>query len=176
VPFSAGLVLAAFGFLAPDLSVRAKATRQRREFRDSLSAFLDLVWITLAGGAGIETALGDAAAIGRGPAFDKIRRALHAAHVTRTAPWSTLRQLGDELGITELSELAASISLAGSEGARVRASLAAKAQGLRTHQITDAESDAQAATERMALPVTLLFLGFLGFIAYPAVLGILNGL
>jgi len=176
VPLLAGLVLAALGFLVPDLDARTKATRLRREFRDALSAFLDLVWITLAGGAGIESALGDAAAVGRGRAFDQIRRALHAAQLTRTTPWATLRRLGEELDITELSELAASISLAGTEGARVRASLAAKAQALRTHQVTDAEADAQAATERMALPVALLFLGFLGFIAYPAVIQVLNGL
>lgn len=176
VPLLAGIALAALGFLVPDLTVRAEATRMRREFRDTLSAFIDLVWITLAGGAGIEAALGDAAAIGAGPAFTKIRRALHTAQLTRTTPWTTLRQLGEELDLTELSELAASISLAGAEGARVRASLAAKAQALRTHQLTDAEAQAQAATERMALPVTLLFLGFLGFIAYPAVIQVLNGL
>lgn len=176
VPLLAGLGLAALGFLAPDLDVRAKASRRRREFRDALSAFLDLVWITLAGGAGVEAALGAAAAVGAGSAFDQIRRALDAAQLTRATPWNTLRQLGEELGITELAELAASLSLAGTEGARVRASLAAKAEALRTHEVTDAESDAQAATERMALPVTLLFLGFLGFIAYPAVIQVLNGL
>jgi Flp pilus assembly protein TadB len=176
VPLLAGLVLAAFGFLTPDLDVRAKAARLRRGFRSALSAFLDLVWISLAGGAGVEAALGDAAAVGHCPAFDKIRRALHAAQLTRTTPWQTLRRLGEELGIAELSELAASVSLAGTEGARVRASLAAKAQALRTHQVTDAEAEAQAATERMALPVTLLFLGFFGFIAYPAVIQVLNGL
>lgn len=176
VPLLAGLGLAVLGFLAPDLAVRAKATRLRREFRGALSAFLDLVGITLAGGAGVEAALHDAAAVGAGPAFDAIRRALRAAQLTRTTPWATLRRLGEELGITELAELAASISLAGTEGARVRASLAAKADALRIHQVTDAEADAHAATERMALPVTLLFLGFLGFIAYPAVTQILNGL
>ncbi|MEV7042850.1 type II secretion system F family protein [Amycolatopsis sp. NPDC051061] len=176
VPLLAGLTLGVLGFLAPDLDVRAKATRMRREFRSALSAFLDLVWITLAGGAGVEAALTDAAAVGAGPAFGKIRRALRAAQLTRTTPWATLRRLGDELGINELAELAASISLAGTEGARVRASLAAKAHALRTHQLTDAEADAHSATERMALPVTLLFLGFLGFIAYPAVTQILNGL
>ncbi|MFI5593688.1 type II secretion system F family protein [Amycolatopsis sp. NPDC051758] len=175
-PLLAGLVLAALGFLAPDLDVRAKATRLRRDFRSALSAFLDLVWITLAGGAGVEAALTDAAAVGTGVAFSKIRRALRAAQLTRTMPWGTLRRLGEELDIAELSELAASISLAGTEGARVRASLAAKAQALRTHQVTDAEAEAQSATERMALPVTLLFLGFLGFIAYPAVVQVLNGL
>ncbi|MDX3192915.1 type II secretion system F family protein [Streptomyces sp. MN03-5084-2B] len=176
VPLLAGLVLAALGFLIPDLDIRGKATRLRREFRDALSAFLDLVGVTLAGGAGVEAALGDAAAVGAGRAFEAIRRALRTAQLTRTTPWNTLRRLGEELDVTELAELAASISLAGTEGAPVRASLAAKAEALRTHQITDAETEAHAATERMALPVTLLFLGFLAFIAYPAVIQVLNGL
>jgi tight adherence protein C len=70
--------------------------------------------------------------------------------------------------------LAASVSLAGTEGAKVRTSLAAKAGALRTHQITDAEGNATA--ERMSLPVMLLFLGFLAFIAYPALTQVLSGL
>ncbi|MFJ7213597.1 type II secretion system F family protein [Amycolatopsis sp. NPDC098790] len=176
VPLTLAAVLAAAGFLAPDLEVLGKAARARAEFRAALSAFLDLVWITLAGGAGVEAALLAAADVGHGGAFDQLRRALDAAQLTRTAPWSILRRLGDELDISELAELAASISLAGTEGAKVRTSLAAKAAALRTHLVADAEADAQAATERMALPVTLLFLGFLGFIAYPAVTQVLNGL
>jgi Flp pilus assembly protein TadB len=176
VPLIAALGLAAAGFVAPDLEVRTKAARARADFRGALSAFLDLVWITLAGGAGVEVALLAAAEVGRGPAFTQLRRALNAAQLTRTTPWSTLRRLGEELDITELTELAASISLAGTEGAKIRASLAAKAKALRTHLVADAEADAQAATERMALPVTLLFLGFLGFIACPAVTQVLNGL
>jgi tight adherence protein C len=175
-PVIAGLVLAAAGFVVPDMRVRVEAAKARTGFRHALSAYLDLVWITLAGGAGVDSALGDSVRIGRGWAFAQIRHALTTARLTRTAPWTTLRQLGEELDVTELSELAASVSLAGTEGAKVRTSLAAKAAALRTHQITDAEGDAQAATERMSLPVMVLFLGFLVFIAYPAVTQVLHGL
>jgi tight adherence protein C len=175
-PVIAALVLAALAFLAPDLALRAEARRLRVGFRHALSAYLDLVGITLAGGAGVDGALLDSAAIGRGWAFSQIRRALDTARLTRTTPWATLRQLGDELDVSALSELAASVSLAGTEGAKVRASLAAKAAALRTHQITDAEADAQAATERMSLPVMALFLGFLVFIGFPALTQVLNGL
>jgi tight adherence protein C len=175
-PFIAGLVFAAAGFVLPDLYARQQATKRRAGFRHALSAYLDLVWITLAGGAGVDSALHDSVAIGRGWAFDQLRRALDTARLTRTTPWATLRQLGEELDVTELVELAASVSLAGTEGAKVRASLAAKAGALRTHQITEAEGEAQAATERMSLPVTALFLGFLTFIAYPALTQVLNGL
>jgi hypothetical protein len=72
--------------------------------------------------------------------------------------------------------LAASVSLAGTEGAKVRASLAAKAGSLRTHELAEAETEDQAATERMSLPVVLLLAGFLLFIGFPAVERVLTGL
>ena len=176
VPLVAAVALAAVGFFLPDMKVRSRVARHRSQFRTALSAFLDLVWVTLAGGAGMEAALVDAADIGQGPTFAHLRRALATAQLTRTPLWEALRQLGNELDITELSELAASVSLAGTEGARVRGSLAAKAQTLRTRQLTAAEAEAHSATERMAMPVAMLFLAFLGFIAYPAVTAILAGL
>jgi uncharacterized membrane protein len=72
--------------------------------------------------------------------------------------------------------LAASVSLAGSEGAKIRASLAAKAHALRARQLADAEAHAQSATERMSLPVVLLFGAFLLFLGYPATVNVLGGL
>jgi len=78
--------------------------------------------------------------------------------------------------VAELTELAASLTLAGTEGAKVRASLAAKATSLRNRQLADAETTAQAATERMSLPLVLLFAGFLLLIGYPAVVHVLTGI
>jgi tight adherence protein C len=176
VPALVSLVLAVVGFVLPDVHVRQDAAKRRTDFRHALTAFLDLVWIAVAGGAGVDSALSHAAEIGRGWAFDQLRRALDAARLTRTTPWETLRRLGEELDVAELAELAASVSLAGTEGAKVRTSLAAKAATLRTHQTTDAEGEAQSATERMALPVMLLFFGFLVFIAFPALTQVLTGL
>jgi tight adherence protein C len=46
---------------------------------------------------------------------------------------------------------------------------------LRVHELTEAESADQAATEKMSLPVVLLFAGFLCFIAFPAVERVLTG-
>jgi tight adherence protein C len=170
------LALAAGGFLAPDLGVRVEAARRRTDFRHALSTLLDLVVIALAGGAGVEQALYDAASIGTGWPAAQIRRALHAARASRTPAWATLAQLGAEIGIDELVDLAATVSLAGTEGAKVRASLAAKAAALRAHQLAEAETVAQAASERMSLPVVALFGGFLLLIGYPAVNAVLTGL
>jgi tight adherence protein C len=174
-PAWASLVLAAIGFFTPDLGVHAEAERRRRDFRHALAAFLDLVVIALAGGAGVEGALADAADTGSGWAFARIRLSLGDARVTREPPWVALGRLGEDLCIDELGELAASAALAGTEGAKVRASLAAKAASLRSHQLAEAETEAQAATERMSLPVVLLFAGFLIFVGYPAVAHVLEG-
>jgi hypothetical protein len=167
-PLLGAVALAAAGFLYPDIQVRASAARRRRDFVHALSAYLDLVVISLAGGAGIDSALHDAATVGNGWAFDQLRHALDVARLTRATAWTTLRQLGVDLGVRELSELAAAATLAGTEGAKIRGSLTARARSLRTHLLTDAEKHAKAATQRMVLPWALLFLGFLAFIGFPA--------
>ena len=176
LPVWAGLLLAAGGFALPGVRLRADAAARRREARHALGALLDLTVIGLAGGAGIEGALADAAAVTRGWPGARFRHALAAARLRREPPWAALARLGGELGVPELGELAASVGLAGAEGARVRASLAAKAASLRAHRLADAEAEAQAATERMSLPVVLLFAGFLLFIGYPAVARVLSGI
>lgn len=163
---------AAAGFLLPDFLLRDEAEKRRRAFRHTLSSYLDLVNVLLAGGVGIETALHAAADAGDGWGYQTIRAELRRARLTGQSPWDTFASLDDRLGINELAELAASVSLAGSHGARIRASLAAKADTLRGHQVAETEADAEAATERMTVPVAVLLFGFLVFIAYPAVIQI----
>ncbi|MBX7071148.1 MAG: type II secretion system F family protein [Microthrixaceae bacterium] len=166
------LVTAVAGFLLPDMLLRDEADKRRRAFRHTLSSYLDLVNVLLAGGAGIETALHAAADAGDGWGYQTIRAELRRARLTGQSPWDTFAQLDARLGINELAELAASVSLAGSHGARIRASLAAKADTLRGHQVAETEAAAEAATERMTVPVAVLLFGFLVFIAYPAVVQI----
>lgn len=163
---------AVVGFLMPDFLLREEGERRRRAFRHALSSYLDLVNVLLAGGAGIETALYAAADAGDGWGYQTIRNALRRARLTGQSPWDTFGVLAADLGINELAELAANVSLAGSHGARIRASLAAKADTLRGHQVAETEAAAEAATERMTVPVAVLLLGFLLFIAYPAVIQI----
>jgi Flp pilus assembly protein TadB len=176
VPLWAAVILAAGGFVLPDLGIHTEATKRRADFRHAFGSFLDLVVISLAGGAGVEGALTEAAGIGSGWAFARLRRALEEARLTRTPPWGPLGHLGDELGIHELSELAASVALAGAEGAKVRASLAAKATSIRSHALADAQANAEAMSERMSLPVVVLFAGFLLFVGYPALAHVMAGL
>jgi hypothetical protein len=77
--------------------------------------------------------------------------------------------------VPELVELATTVQLAGTEGARIRQSLTARAASLRRHEQAEAESAANAMTERLFVPGALLLLGFLLFIGYPAFQRILGG-
>ncbi|MFK0111645.1 type II secretion protein F [Streptomyces sp. NPDC091217] len=176
VPLGGCLALAVGGFLLPDATVRVEAERRREAFRHALGAYLNLIHVLLAGGAGVDGALVDAARIGQGWSFRQLRRALNTARLTCTSPWTTLAQLGEELQIGDLSELAAALSLASTEGAKVRASLAAKAAAMRSRNGAEAEGKANAATERMAMPGILMAFGFIVFVFYPALTQITNSL
>jgi tight adherence protein C len=176
LPLWVSVAFAPLGFLYPSITLRARAAERRRSFRHALSAFLDVVSVSLAGGRGVETALYDGADAGQGWPFEELRRALFEARLLGETPWAVLSRLGADLGIPELGELAASASLAGSEGARVRSSLAAKARAIRLHGLADIEAAAQAASERMSIPVVLLLVGFVVFLGYPAVVEVLRGI
>jgi hypothetical protein len=78
--------------------------------------------------------------------------------------------------VSELIELSTTVELAGTEGARIRQSLSARAVSLRRHEQADAESAANAMTERLFLPGALLLMGFLLFIGYPAFTRIVGGI
>ncbi|WP_232532483.1 type II secretion system F family protein [Nocardiopsis dassonvillei] len=172
----AGGTWAAFALIAwfaPDLSLRDEAGKRREQMRRALASFADLVVVSLAGGAGVNGALADAGAAGNGWAMVRIRESLREATLMRQPPWSALRDLGERYDTSEFAELAASLQLAGADGARIRSSLAAKAKTLRTQFLSEMDAEAQSATERMSLPVVLLFAGFLVLLGYPAMSHIL---
>jgi tight adherence protein C len=172
---AAAAAFAVGGFFLPDILLRDAARSRRDTFRHALSAYLDLVNVLLAGSAGTETALVAAADAGDGWTFAELRAVLERAEVTRRSPWDALAALGAELGVDELQELAASVRLAGEQGAKIKSSLAAKAASLRGQQLARAEAAAHAASERMAVPNVLMFLGFLAFAGYPALVSIIGG-
>lgn len=85
------LLLAPF---IPPLLLRSAAEDRRREFRLVLSAFLDLVAISLAGGAPYQQAMQDAAAAGNGWIFTELRRPLVAVSDAPTwAPWAPASEM-----------------------------------------------------------------------------------
>ena len=168
VVIGALLMGGAVGFVVPTSILRSTARARRRSFLYAFSAYLDLVNVLLAGGAGIETALTAAADAGDGWTFNTLRSCLVRSRLSRRSPWHELRALGVRWGITEVVEVAGSMSLSGEHGARIRASLSARADSMRSRQVAEIEALAQSATERMGVPVMMLFVGFMVLLGYPA--------
>src|SRR3546814_8251425 len=104
-PLLGGLAMGLVFFFVPDLTLRSQAEGRRRDFRHALGSFLDLVVIGLAGGAGVESALADAASIGRGWAFTQLRNALDVTRLTGETPWDALARLGGEPGLARTSDV-----------------------------------------------------------------------
>jgi tight adherence protein C len=179
-PAPAGIVVigavgaAALGFLVPEWILTSEANEARNGFRHAFGAYLDLVNVMLAAGAGPEEALYTAADNGGGWAFAEIRGTLASARSRQRPIADALSELGKELEISELSDFAASVALTGSQGARIRSTLVAKADSLRAKQIAETRSEADNSTEKMTMPVALLLLGFILFLGYPAVVAINN--
>lgn len=170
------VVLGPLGFAYPGLALRSEASDRRRAFRHALGAFLDVVAVSLASGRGVDTALRDGVRAGSGWPFVELEGALTEARLRGDSPWTGLARLSRAIDVPELAELAASAELAGNEGARVRSSLAAKARAIRVRALTEIETAAQSATERMTLPIVLLMVGFVVFLGYPAVDRVVNGI
>ena len=161
-------VVVCIAYSAPARKIRTKAAALRSEFDLTVAVLLDLVNIQTAGGAGIETALVSAAALGDGWCFDEIRWSLSRAQSARSSFWDGLLDLGEERGVWSLVEVAHSAKLAGEHGAKVRQSLITKAASLRARNLARIEHEANQRTEQMGLPMVILFLSFLVFIGYPA--------
>lgn len=174
VPLAGIVLLAALGWVYPDIELRSKAAASRRAWAHALTVFTDVVGIALAGGAGVEDALLDAAAAGSGPQLEQLSATMHAAQTRRLKLWDAIDELGAAADISPLRELAASMSLAGESGSRVRDTLAAKAAALRTRQLAEVESEAQKASETMGIAPALMAMAAVVLIAYPAVAAFLE--
>jgi Flp pilus assembly protein TadB len=174
IPPWLGLVGAAAALLLPYRDVRERAAEARAGFSHALSAYCDVCAMAMAAGREVYAAMFEAASVGHGWAFDEIDGALRRGFLAGDKPWDSLIALGHDLGIEDLAELGATIALAGGEGAAVRDTVASKARSIRERLVAAAEKKAGAATERMAVPGTLLLIGFLWFLTYPALFVILQ--
>ena len=104
----------------PMAGMSSEARERRRHFRIVIGSFVDLVVLGLAGGVGIEGALYAASQVTSDWAAARMARALSRARDGGLPPWSGLGQLGEEIAVPELVELASALELAGTEGARLR--------------------------------------------------------
>ena len=167
VPAGATLAIGTALFCLPDLVTRLNAKERRADFRHALSSYLDLVALERGAGAGPTEALEAAAEIGGGWAFERIGAALDEARKASRPPWDGLARLAAEIGVSELSDLAEIAGVAGQEGARILATLNARAESMRAQALAATKAQAGARSTTMVLPIALLAGGFLVLLIFP---------
>lgn len=173
VPLWLVLIGALVGAVVPYLELARTADEKRRAFRHMVSAFLDLVAMNLAGGRGVPEALQAASTISDGWGMVRIRDTLESAKLQGITPWAALGQLGEEVDVDELRDLAAALALVAEDGAKVRESLSARAASMRHRELADAEAKAEERSQSMLVAQLLLCVGFLVFLIYPSLARIL---
>ena len=169
IPAWLSLLVAVGFFLLPDLEVRARAKERREDFRRVVSAYLDLVAMNLAGGRGLPEALMSAAEISDGWAVRRIRNTLSDARLSGQTQWTALSGLGQAIGIDELVDLGHALALTADDGAKIRSSLASRAETMRRRELSEIEGKAGQKSQSMLVAQVLLCTGFLVFLIYPAI-------
>jgi Flp pilus assembly protein TadB len=144
-----GSALAATTVVLSIKDLHDQAARAREEYTRALSIYLDLVAMSMEAGQGHAQALPAASQIGTGRAFGEIRSAIDLAPSRGITAWQALGQLGERYRIAELISLRASIELAQDDGARVKASLIARAGTMRSSRLAAAVERANNATQSM---------------------------
>lgn len=175
LPLLACLVLGAAMAALPTARLRSRAAQARRDFRHVVGSFLDLVSMSLGAGRGVPEALDAASTLSDDPAMARIRDALAAARLRGETPWAAMGRLGETLRIDELRDLSAALALVAEDGAKIRESLSARATSMRRRELADAEGRAGENSESMLVAQLVIAIGFIVFLVYPALSGIMGG-
>ncbi|MGI5451391.1 type II secretion system F family protein [Streptomyces sp. CA-243310] len=174
LPAIVGILAAVVLWFAPDLALRDKARRARAEFAHAMAAYLDLVALRRAGNVSAEQAMEQAAEVGEGWAFQRIRGALARSRVDKVPHWESLARLTAELDLPVLDDLAAIMRQSADDGASVYATLRSRARNLRTELLAAQAADANANSEKMTAPGALMAVLVMLLIAFPGVIRMIN--
>lgn len=163
----AAIVLAAgVGSLVPVWQLRQRAAAARHECRRVLAVYLDLLAQERTAGQAPGPALRSAAEVGDHWLFTTIRHELVLAEHRGQPAWDALRALGVRWGLDELADVA-DLAATAADGAAIHTSVTAYAASLRSATISADRAEANARTERLTLPATILLGGFLLLLLYP---------
>lgn len=175
VPAGGSLAVGAALFLLPDHTIRSEAARARDEVRRALVAYYELVALERLTGSGHRQAMENAAAVGQSWIFRRLAEELARSAWAGHAPWDALEDLGAELGVPDLADLAQVMQLSSSEGTQVATRLQAKATSLRAAILSSDLARANEVGEKMSIPMSLLGVIFMALLVAPALLRVTGG-
>lgn len=176
VPGVLTVVAAGLAWLLPNQNAADAAGKARAEFSRALGSYVDLVALERrAGGSGTRQSLESAARVGDSWQFRRLADELARTKFAGETPWAGLSHLAEQLRLPDLADLADIMRLAGEEGSQVYDTLRARSSALRTAVISADQAHANAAGERMTIPVTAMAMVFVTIIVAPAILRLIAG-
>jgi Flp pilus assembly protein TadB len=168
VPAGVSLLCAVLAPVVVHSAAVAEADDLRIDLRHQLSAFLDMMTMLLAGNAGHEGALQDAADAGDGLLFRQLQRRMREVATTGQTMVNALSIVADEFDLPELEQVASAAALSASEGAPVARTLAAKCATLRSTLAADDEARARVRNDKVTPPLVGMAVLFMALLIYPA--------
>jgi len=169
IPAGIGVGLSLLTWAAVPTVIANKAEMRRGEMRHSLVAFLQLIALHRAAGAGTGAAVDNATTASDLWTFRRLAAATAKAARAGRPAWHGVGELAEEMGVDELADLSAITATAGTQGAAIYDTLLARATSLRAQLQTDQLAAAQVASGRMSIPKALLSMATMAFLIYPAI-------
>jgi tight adherence protein C len=178
VPFIAGLLLGVAsgfaGWLIVESSLRERAARARRDWRRGLSSKVDLIRALVAAGTDVRAAAVMATRAGTSPLFAHLRERVEVA-VARQEPLDPVfAEVGEQIGVVELTDLASLMELVTKGGIDPRDALEARASTLRSRELAEVRTEVAEASEHMNFPLAIMAFVFAAFVTYPAFVSVLS--
>ncbi len=176
IPIGVSL-LAAVGFsFFPNYNVKSDAADARKAFRQALAVYIDLVSMQRRGNAQPRQAMETAATIADSWVLLRLKEVLIRSRVTGDFPWDALTDLGNELALSELVEIADIMRLAGDDQVAIYNQLRSKASSLRDALRAEDLTAANAAGVRLWMPTTTLGVIFITILGVPVLIRLLTTL
>ena len=157
------IVLAAIGYVGPDLMLRARARKRQKMIGLELPDTLDQITISVEAGLGFEAAMARAGRSGKGPFAEELLRTLQDVQAGMSRA-QAMRRLGERTDVPELRHFILALLQAESYGVPIAQVLRIQAKELRVKRRQRAEERAMKLPVKMVFPLVLCILPALGIV------------
>ncbi len=165
-------VMLGVGFMGPRMWLKGKVKSKQQAVLKALPDSLDLITTCVEAGLGLDAALSRVAEKGEGPLSVELQHMLRDVAMGKLRR-EAMQELGDRIGVDELTNFINSIIQAEQLGVGIAQVLRVQSEQLRTQRRQRAERSAHEAPIKMLFPLVLfVFPAFLAVILGPAMIQI----
>lgn len=151
------VVIAAGGYIGPDVVLRGRATKRQDAMRSALPDVLDLLAVTVEAGLGFDAAVARVATQGSGPLAEELNRVTREMQLGKSRS-AALQDLAERSNLAELKSFVLALVQADAFGVSIAQVLHIQSRELRTKRRQRAEELAQKVPVKMVFPLVFCIL------------------